>query len=91
MIDKPLTISDKTVKMMSELSSETKTRVRKMVRKHVAACAKFGSPIENLDRLLIEAVEVVRLERSHPELKLEYVKEYEPFRHYAQYTKPRVL
>ena len=55
-------ISDQTLKMISQLSPNMRGKVDKVIRTHVAACMRTGSPIENLDRLFIEAVEIVKLE-----------------------------
>jgi len=84
-------ISEQTIKMINQLPPDTRVKVDKVVRTHVAACIKTGSPVENFDRLLIEAVEIVRLEERSPETRLEYSPEWEPFRHYDQYSSPRDL
>lgn len=84
-------ISEQTIKMINQLPTETRTKVDKVVRTHVAACMKTGSPVENFDRLLIEAVEIVRLEERFPEMRLDYNGEWEPYRQYEQYTSPREL
>ena len=84
-------ISDQTLKMINQLSPDTRSKVDKVVRTHVQACLRTGSPVENFDRLLIEAVEIVRLEERVPEMRLEYSAEWEPYRHYDQYISPREL
>ncbi len=84
-------ISDQTLKMISQLTPSIKVKVDKVIRTHVAACMRTGSPIENLDRLFIEAVEIVKLEERAPETRLEYSAEWEPYRHYDQYSSPREL
>ncbi|MGH9837676.1 MAG: hypothetical protein ACREEM_02705 [Blastocatellia bacterium] len=84
-------ISEQTLRMINQLPPDTKTKVDKVVRTHVQACMKTGSPVENFDRLLIEAVEIVKLEERNPETRLEYSAEWEPFRHYDQYISPREL
>ncbi len=84
-------ISDQTLKMINQLPQATRVKVDQVIRTHVAACRKTGSPIENLDRLFIEAVEIVRLEERCPETRLEYSAEWEPFRRYEQYASPREL
>ena len=53
-------LSDQTVKLISKLSDDTREQVTKVVKTHLAACARNGSPIESLDRLFIEAVEIVK-------------------------------
>ncbi len=84
-------ISEQTLRMINQLPPDTKIKVDKVVRTHVQACMKTGSPVENFDRLLIEAVEIVKLEERNPETRLEYSAEWEPFRHYDQYISPREL
>jgi hypothetical protein len=84
-------ISDQTLKMINQLTPNMRVKVDKVIRTHVAACMKTGSPIENLDRLFIEAVEIVKLEERAPETRLEYSAEWEPYRHYDQYSSPREL
>ena len=84
-------ISEQTLKMINQLPQDTRLKVDQVIRTHVAACRKTGSPIENLDRLFIEAVEIVKLEERCPETRLEYSAEWEPFRRYEQYASPRDL
>jgi hypothetical protein len=84
-------ISEQTLKMINQLPREMRTKVDRVVRTHVQACMKTGSPVENIDRLLIEAVEIVKLEERSPETRLEYSAEWEPYRHYDQYISPREL
>lgn len=84
-------ISDQTLKMLKNLSRDQRAKVDEVVRTHVKACLRNGSPLESFDRLLIEAVEVVKLEERVPEMKFDFVPGVEPFRHYEQYTSPREL
>jgi len=84
-------ISEQTLKMINQLPRDMRTKVDRVVRTHVQACMKTGSPVENFDRLLIEAVEIVKLEERAPETRLEYSAEWEPHRHYDQYISPREL
>lgn len=84
-------LSDQTVKLISKLTDDTRAQVAKVVKTHLVACAKNGSPIESLDRLFIEAVEIVNLEARCPETRLEYNPHWEPLRRYEQYISPRDL
>ena len=52
-------ISEQTLRMINQLPKDTRTKVDQVIRTHVAACVKNGSPIESLERLFIEAVETV--------------------------------
>lgn len=84
-------LSDQTVKLISKLSDDTREQVTKVVKTHLAACARNGSPIESLDRLFIEAVEIVKLEARVPEMRYEFNPHWEPARRYEQYVSPREL
>jgi hypothetical protein len=84
-------VSEQTLRMINQLPSDTRVKVDQVIRTHVAACRRTGSPIENLDRLFIEAVEIVKLEERCPETRLEYSPEWEPLRRYDQYLSPRDL
>lgn len=83
-------ITSDILKLINKLSDEERAKVDKVVKRHVAACLRNGFQPENMDRVYIEAVEMVRLEEQFPEP--ETVKEeriYEPFRRYEQYVSPK--
>jgi hypothetical protein len=83
-------ITSDILKMINKLSEAERAKVDKVVKRHVAACYRNGLPPENMDRVYIEAIELVRLEERFPEP--EVVKEernYEPFRRYEQYVSPK--
>lgn len=82
-------ISNDTLKLINKLSKEKRDKVEAVVRRHVSACYKNGFPPENLDRVYIEAVEIVDLEMLHPEPVVEEVRDWEPARHYDQYISPK--
>ncbi len=84
-------LSDQTLRMINQLPKDVRAKVDGVIRTHVSACLKNGSPVENLDRLFIEAVEVIRMEEKFPEPKMDYLHEVEPFRRYEQYSSPRDL
>jgi hypothetical protein len=85
-------LSEQTIKMFNKLPDETRAEVTKVVKTHLAACLRHGSPVESLDRLFIEAVEVVNLESHVPEFRTPFTPQgHEPFRHYDQYISPREL
>jgi hypothetical protein len=90
-VEKMIKISDQTMRMINQLPQETRTRVDQVIRRHIAACLKNGSPVENLDRILIEAVEVTKLEERLREEKVEEAPDWEPYRKYEQYSSPRDL
>lgn len=82
-------LSDQTIKLINQLPQDTRAKVDQIIRTHLAACLKNGSPVENMERLFIEAVEVVKLEERSPETRMEFDPNWEPFRHYDQYSSPR--
>ena len=85
-------LSEQTIKLFNKLPDDTRAEVAKVVKTHLAACLRSGSPVESLDRLFIEAVEVVNLEARVPEVRMPFARHgYEPTRHYEQYVSPREL
>jgi len=82
-------ISNDTLKLINKLPKEKRDKVETVVRRHVAACYKNGFPPENLDRVYIEAIEIVDLETLHPEPVVEEVRDWEPARRYDQYVSPK--
>lgn len=83
-------ISSDILKLINKLTDEERAKVEKVVKRHVAACFRNGFPPENMDRVYIEAIEIVKLEAQFPEP--EPVKEernWEPFRRYDQYVSPK--
>lgn len=82
-------LSNDTLKLIHKLPQGKREKVERIVRRHVAACYKNGFPPENLDRVYIEAIEIVNLEALYPEPVVEEVRDWEPFRHYDQYVSPK--
>jgi hypothetical protein len=82
-------ISSDTLKMINKLPKKKKERVDAIVRRHVAACQKNGFEPENLDRVYIEAIEMIELEVRFPDPVVEEVRDWEPARHYDQYISPK--
>ncbi|HZS09210.1 MAG TPA: hypothetical protein VFD58_30525 [Blastocatellia bacterium] len=82
-------VSTDTLKMMHKLPREKRDKVEEVVRRHVSACYRNGFPPENLDRVYLEAVEIVNLEERFPEPVSEETRDWEPARHYDQYVSPR--
>lgn len=62
-------ITDETLRSLRSLGDSERDAVDKVVKAHIRACTKAGSPVENLDRVTIEAVEMVRLEGVEEVLK----------------------
>ena len=82
-------ISSDTLKLINKLTKKKKERVDAIVRRHVAACQKNGFDPENLDRVYIEAIEMIDLEVKFPDPVVEEVRDWEPARHYDQYISPK--
>ena len=82
-------ISSDTLKLINKLPKKKKERVDAIVRRHVAACQKNGFDPENLDRVYIEAIEMIDLEVRFPDPVVEEVRDWEPARHYDQYISPK--
>ncbi len=82
-------ISSDTLKLINKLPKRKKEKVDAIVRRHVAACQRNGFDPENLDRVYIEAAEMVDLEAKFPEPIAEETRDWEPLRHYDQYVSPK--
>jgi hypothetical protein len=82
-------ISSDTLKLINKLPKKKKEKVDAIVRRHVAACQRNGFDPENLDRVYIEAVEMIDLEVKFPEPSAEESRDWEPARHYDQYISPK--
>ena len=82
-------ISSDTLKLINKLPKKKKEKVDAIVRRHVAACQRNGFDPENLDRVYIEAVEMIDLEVKFPEASAEESRDWEPARHYDQYISPK--
>jgi hypothetical protein len=82
-------ISSDTLKLVNRLSKKKREKVDAIVRRHVAACQKNGFHPENMERVYIEAVEMVDLEERFPEPVVEEFRDWEPARHYDQYVSPK--
>jgi hypothetical protein len=82
-------LSSDTLKLVNRLPKRKKDKVDAIVRRHVAACQKNGFQPENLERVYIEAVEMVDLEERFPEPITEEIRDWEPARHYDQYVSPK--
>ncbi|MGE0105008.1 MAG: hypothetical protein AB7H86_13055 [Blastocatellales bacterium] len=78
-----------TIRMIEDLAEEKREKVELIVRRHVAACQRNGFLPENLERVYIEAVEMVDLDERYPEPVVEEIRDWEPLRRYDQYVGPR--
>ena len=83
-------ITSDTLKLINRLPKDKRERVDAIVRRHVRACQNNGFLPENLERVYIEAVEMVNIEERFPaEPVTEDNRTWEPFRHYEQYVSPK--
>ncbi len=82
-------VSTDTLKTLSRLSNEKRDRIETIVRRHVSACYRNGFPPENLDRVYVEAMEIIDIEDRFPEVRIEGERDWEPARHYDQYISPK--
>jgi hypothetical protein len=84
-------ISTDTVKLINQLPKTKREKVDAIVRRHVAACQRNGFLPENLERVFIEAIEMVDLEKGFPAPKCEDLRDWQPARHYDQYVSPKAV
>ena len=79
-----------TIKALNALKPEARALADKMVTAHVRACKRQGVPIEQFDRVVLEAIEEAQRELRHgaPTVTASLPKP-EPFRCYPQYATPK--
>ena len=83
-------ITSDTLKLINRLPHNKREKVDAIVRRHVRACQDNGFLPENLERVYIEAAEMVEIEERFPaEAITEDNRTWEPFRHYEQYVSPK--
>ncbi len=82
-------ISTDTLRVLTNLPKVKRERVEALVRRHIAACQKNGFMPENIERVFIEAIEMVDLEKRFPEPMVEEIRDWQPARHYDQYVSPK--
>jgi hypothetical protein len=59
-------ISASIMRTIEELSEDEKVKVDAIIRAHIEACRANGLEPENLERIYIEAIEIVKLEAKNP-------------------------
>ena len=78
------------LKAINSMPEEKRQRVEQVVKRHVNACYRNGFPPENMERVYIEAIELVNLDERFPEFEVvEIERSWEPFRRYDQYVSPK--
>lgn len=80
-------LSADTLKAFKQMDAASRERAQNIVRDHVTACMNLGMQPDNLDRVYIEAMEIVRMELPEEAA----TQAYEPFRRYEQYQSPREM
>lgn len=83
-------ITSDTLKLINRLSDTKRQKVDAIVRRHVRACHQNGFDPENLDRVYIEAIEMVDIEDRFPE-PVAGERNWDPLRDYGQYRSPKAL
>ena len=83
-----LTVSSETLRKVNGLQAEKRAKVISIVKQHLRACAKNGCPLESLERVYLEAMEVAEIETKFPEPAKKFFREWET-RHYDQYISPK--
>lgn len=84
-------ISNDTLKLIDRLSKTKREKVDAIVRRHIRACQRNGFQPENMERVFIEAVEMVDLEERFPEPSAQDRRDWEPLRSYDQYISPKAI
>ena len=86
-----LKVSDVTLRRWNSMDVTLQASARAIVRRHSEACRRLKVPIESVDRLLVEAMEMAKLEARYAEANerpvLPVVREL--FRQYDQYSSPK--
>lgn len=82
-------VSTDTLRMISKLPKIKREKVDAIVRRHVAACQRNGFLPENIERVFIEAMEMIDLEKRFPEPVREEARDWQPARRYDQYVSPK--
>jgi hypothetical protein len=60
-------VSDNLKQLWDSLTDAERKGVRKRIHRHQQACWRDGLPVENFDRVFIEAIEVERVEAKEPQ------------------------
>lgn len=82
-------VSNDTLKLIDKLPETKRERVDAIVRRHIRACQRNGFQPEDMERVFIEAIEIVDLEERFPEWRAEDKRDWEPVRSYNQYVSPK--
>ena len=74
---------------VKKLPRKKREQVEAIVRRHLAACRGVGVEPENMDRVWIEAMEMVEIDRSFTKTMNERWPEWESLRRYDVYENPK--
>ena len=78
-------ISTDVLKRVERLEKSKRERVEAIADRHFKTCVKLGVPIESMDRVLIEAIEMINTGLDDGDEKWD---EYTAPQRYHQYTAP---
>lgn len=76
-------------RILDALPPEKQRRVNAIVNRHLRACDSQDVPLENLERIYIEAVEVATIDEKIASAPTATDHYYEPVRRYEQYLPPK--
>lgn len=80
-----LTPLQKAVNLLQKMTTEEQQKVKALIVRHIRALRSTGAPESDPARLIIETMEVVKLEMKSPSGEMP---RYEPFQQYDAYVSP---
>lgn len=78
-----------TLAALNALPSPVRAIADGIIRRHVQACFQLNVPVENFDRVVIEAIEEAKADARNAPSVVASALRAEPFRRYSQYTSPK--
>lgn len=78
-------LSNDKLKLIKQLPQKQQLKIKQVVRTYISACRRNGCDLGNLERVYLEAFEVVYLEARHQPSQIEDLPDWEPARRYEQY------
>jgi hypothetical protein len=79
-----------TIQQLQSLTDEERATLKEKLRTHLRLCVQIGAPIENLERFIVEGIEVMRVEAEEV-VTAPVSRSYWPEIKYHQYVSPRDL
>lgn len=86
-------LTQETLKLVLQLPSDTQSKLDQLIKRHVRACEKLGAPLEGMDRVVLEGIQLLQLEEKHPAPAIVEMTPSNgwPETRYEQYRSPREL